>query len=470
MEIHSLECNLIESGNGRDATDGFNALSDYDENSDGVIDAKDNVYNSLKVWQDSNQDGITDAGELKTLSELNISSINLDATTVETQESRNNISHTSTFTQDGVELAINDVWFRKNSDDVTYEFNTTVTPEIEAMPEINGSGRVKNLSHAMSEDAALKTKVQSLLDSAPTSNYNTLLSQTKDILTQWTHTDNISASKTRGQMYVLNHNYRYGSTATPIRSYRTYAYARDIAILENFAGREFTMYDADKVNGEAREGALGYGKLTSDVLGTEIAKTMQDKLEYLQDSTLIKILAQDMYGDEVYNTDTGELDYFLTLQNIESSFTNNQDIKQSANLLSALIHRDGLSVLENFDTDTLNDTEFRDALALNAVTYSVDAEGNVSGNYKGTIEGTYENDSISSGGEVYGHDGDDTLSGSSGHDTLHGGAGSDILDGGARNDTITGGAGVDTYVFNLGDGYTKVINGLNFNINKKEVA
>lgn len=210
-------------------------------------------------------------------------------------------------------------------------------------------------------------------------NYNETFAGQVEEAVRRSLSDNISASQTRGQMFVQNHQYANPSN---IRVYRTYAYARDIAILENFAGREFTMY-ADKVNGETRDGALGYGKLTSDVLGTEIAKTMQNKLDYLQDSTLIKILAQDMYGAEVYDTQTGELDYSLTLQNIESSFSNNQDIKQSANLLSALIHRDGLDVLENFNTDTLNDTQFKDALAVNTPTYRMDT------NYVYILKGSY---------------------------------------------------------------------------------
>lgn len=34
-----------------------------------------------------------------------------------TTEQRNNITHTSSFTQDGVELAIKDVWFRKDTNE-----------------------------------------------------------------------------------------------------------------------------------------------------------------------------------------------------------------------------------------------------------------------------------------------------------------------------------------------------------------
>ena len=40
------------------------ALAQYDENGDGIINKNDSVFSSLKLWQDKNSDGITDAYEL----------------------------------------------------------------------------------------------------------------------------------------------------------------------------------------------------------------------------------------------------------------------------------------------------------------------------------------------------------------------------------------------------------------------
>ena len=62
------------------AKDGFDALTDYDLNKDGKIDAADDVYSKLRVWVDANGDGITDDGELKTLAELGIKQLNLGNT------------------------------------------------------------------------------------------------------------------------------------------------------------------------------------------------------------------------------------------------------------------------------------------------------------------------------------------------------------------------------------------------------
>ncbi|MGQ3892586.1 beta strand repeat-containing protein, partial [Legionella sp. CNM-4043-24] len=61
---------------GDSATD-LEALSVFDTNGDGRLDAGDENFSKFKVWQDSNGNGVSDAGEMSSLSQRGIASVNL---------------------------------------------------------------------------------------------------------------------------------------------------------------------------------------------------------------------------------------------------------------------------------------------------------------------------------------------------------------------------------------------------------
>lgn len=106
--------------NGSKSESGFEALSEVDENNDGIIDINDNQFSSLMVWIDINQNGISEQNELTSLDKLSITSISLDyqeigdidgkTGTVISRES--NVSFINDTTR-----KISEHWFKVNSRD-----------------------------------------------------------------------------------------------------------------------------------------------------------------------------------------------------------------------------------------------------------------------------------------------------------------------------------------------------------------
>lgn len=58
-------------------SNGFEALKIYDENKDDVIDSKDKIFSALQLWSDGNSNGTSEDGELFSLKDKGVISIDL---------------------------------------------------------------------------------------------------------------------------------------------------------------------------------------------------------------------------------------------------------------------------------------------------------------------------------------------------------------------------------------------------------
>ena len=142
---------------------GFDKLATYDSNHDGVVDASDADFASLRVWRDANSNGRTDAGELLTLDEAGVASLSLASTHAVETFGENLISDRASFTTTGGEIRdVADVWFGFDQRAIRYETPTDLDPEIAALPYLGYRGSLRDLHTAMSEDVVLKGLVQQL--------------------------------------------------------------------------------------------------------------------------------------------------------------------------------------------------------------------------------------------------------------------------------------------------------------------
>ncbi|MBR6995362.1 MAG: DUF2974 domain-containing protein [Ruminococcus sp.] len=119
--------------NGEKSSSGFNALAELDDNidentgsiGDGIIDERDSRFSELKVWIDANRDGNSDADELRSLSEHDITSISLDTTRISINDGSTGtiVTESSEVTlSNGDHLEISEHWFKAHKYD-THEIS-----------------------------------------------------------------------------------------------------------------------------------------------------------------------------------------------------------------------------------------------------------------------------------------------------------------------------------------------------------
>lgn len=174
---------------------GFAELKAYDSNNDGKVDASDALWSSLKVWQDKDADGVTDAGELTGLTAAGIESLNAAFTAVSKTNAGNDIAAEGSYTKiGGGSGLIADVRFDANQFDTTYQGDKTIDAEaVAGLPNLKGHGTLTDLHVALSQDAArvpptgLAAVIDGVLPTLNVLDLSTLRDRAMTILQAWAH-------------------------------------------------------------------------------------------------------------------------------------------------------------------------------------------------------------------------------------------------------------------------------------------
>ncbi len=404
---------------GATAENGFEALADLDSNEDGTFNSSDTAWNSVKVWKDADQDGITDEGELITLENAGVTGINLNYTSQNTTDVNNNEhKQTGTFTTtDNTTSTITDVWFDAELSDTKDKTDVELSEAISALPDVEGWGNVHNLRVAMALDTtgALQALIeQYVAETNAVARYAML----DNIIFHWTGVQNINPLSRKPSYFYDN----------PIQD------ARYLEALEEFWGETYSnqwWFGKEEENPHEQAAAI-------------LLKGFDTLREYvgnsLEQQTHCKSLLEGI--QMTWNETTSEW-----IVNVTTAYNALTEMF-SANSISALrmlYNLESIIKQQNIMTEEIC-SAFQTLGATNTSEYQIyfvnfgELENKISSG-SDIVEGLANDDFINAlagNDKIYGNDGNDTLIGGLGNDYLVGGNGSDVYfyEGTWGNDTI----------------------------------
>ncbi|MCH5193358.1 MAG: hypothetical protein J1F11_05300, partial [Oscillospiraceae bacterium] len=369
---------------GTKAKNGFEALAQYDSNGDGVIDENDEIFDKLRIWVDANGNGISDEGEMMTLRELGITSINLNYETTNGETGTEaTIGNSASFTrEDGTTGGIGELWVSADLYDTVDRTDIEIPDEIKKLPDICSIGNVYSLHVAMAldETGELKALVESF---AVEQDVDKRMELVEKIL------------------YFI-----CGANDVKDGSRGEYMDAKQLAVLEAMLGEKY--------------------------VGTTGANPHSDAAPMLKEA--YKDLL-DMYYNEL-NIQTHIKNYVPLLR-----YTENEDGSKilNADLLNYILEyklANGDEDAKNILADIARYVKYLDNGGIEgmysfAMNYSI-----ISAEYAAVIADIMDNGYVA--------DGENPLTGTSGADFLVGSDNSEIIKGNAGNDILIGGKGDDT--------------------------
>lgn len=192
--------------NGTLAPNGFAALAALDANGDGVIDATDPAFHELKLWRDTSQDGQTGAGELITLADAGIVSLNL-AHTLKNQNlaNGNQLTREGSFTRtDGTTSAMGEFNLATDTFNTKFAEQIEVPEALKTLPNMQGAGNVRELRQAATQSDGVASLLAQFQNAATRAEQKALIDQ---LLTAWADTSGMAKNldaRAQGQ-YIIQY-------------------------------------------------------------------------------------------------------------------------------------------------------------------------------------------------------------------------------------------------------------------------
>ena len=482
---------------GRISQTGFEALSSLNENDDDLIDENDSVYSKLLVWIDSNHDGITNEGELKTLHDLNIQSIDLNCVydgTINAETGTMEAESSIVNYNDTTNTKISEFWFNINSADTMHEGEETVgnVPNFEEALEndLNGELTLLYVNFNLAESIAQKRyylkrilyNITNAEEIAADSRGGNIDARDLHVIEQFMGREfegvdgknpNANAAAILKPLYNDIENYYY--TIVNLQS----AFAVNNAFIpevEDTNGKIdlntdfYDLYLKQKIENNENVDVLlydlgNYIKTFDDINGTNVFERFSNKYSQISDhyQKIVSIINNTYsyigtYGDDQINTEgTNNLvfgeygdDIFVGGKGDDTycfDYSHGNDVINDNSGETKLVFTDelssddyetGISILDNKVVFTLTNIISEETIYLPDFISMYDSYKIIFDNSEATIGGGEAQETIN------GTDGDDYLEASDGFNVFYGGDGEDTIAGGANIDIMYGGENDDT--------------------------
>lgn len=423
------------------ANNGFDALRALDSNNDWQFNSADAAWNTVKVWKDSNSNAKLDSGELITLAQAKVASIDLSYinyySSPDANRDLNQHLQKSVYTDtSGNVRDVHDVWFASNKRDTQYGQNVTVTADIQKLFNIQGSGKLTDLHTAMALDtsgslknfvSSLQTKLQGVYS------IKELFADTHSLFLKWANVENMSPRMQRHQ-----------------------ADGREVLALEKLLNTTLAEILANGLDpyGNMVIGSapishavkMAQGLFTAEILKQTVFQPIFSAIDLVFDSQsqAIKLNTQQA---------TALLKQLVSNKPLIDQITTFSFFKLAASFSG---EKTTAEIFSSIGLNLAGDSGLRDAWNQS---HAVDFRFlGVEDDYFGPVNASRiaNQPALISGGEghdeIYGFENNDVLDGGAGNDYLSGELGDDLLIGGKGNDNVISTGGSATIFYSKGDG------------------